>query len=561
MRRTIFSLLINLVILNVNAQIVSYHPPLDIPLYLSGNFAELRSNHFHSGIDIKTQGVIGKKVYAIDDGYVSRIKVQTNGYGNSIYINHPGGITSVYGHLSKYNAEISEYVKKYQYENHTHTLNIYPDRDEFKIKKGEIIAYSGNTGGSAGPHLHFELRNSGNQHPLNVLNYDFLIKDNISPKLYSLYLYNIENKDNRRRISSQKKFPLIKNDTDYFLTGESPLVCGSNIGFGIQCFDFLNNSHNRCGIYTIELFMDEELIYLFKTDEFSFSESKYINSHIDYLLKQEEKLLVHRLFTLPNSSLSMVKVANENGIIHTEAGGIYHLKLVIKDVSGNASILNFTIKGKPENNFAEHRKDKVELFRWDEENDINNHLFKLNIPPNSLYQDNYISYSRIQGGTNLHKWTHNIGDPDIPLHKGAFLYLNTETIDGDLRDKLCVIKKNKDNDWVYSGGELSDNNWIKAKINEFGSYSIGIDTLAPTAKLVSSKNVLKFKIQDDLSGIGKYEAYIDNEWALFEYDIKNDLLVYKYDKNRINSNTKHELELYLVDNKNNTFLFHSTFYW
>jgi murein DD-endopeptidase MepM/ murein hydrolase activator NlpD len=163
-------------------------PPLDIPLYLSGNFGEIRSDHFHSGLDFKTQGVTGKNVYSVDDGYISRIKIQTMGYGNSIYISHPGGLTSVYGHLDRFSDTIANYVKACQYHKRTHTLDIYPDKESFKVKKGEIIAYSGNSGSSGGPHLHFELRGTSSQHPLNVLLYNFDVKDDLPPRIFNLYV-------------------------------------------------------------------------------------------------------------------------------------------------------------------------------------------------------------------------------------------------------------------------------------------------------------------------------------------------------------------------------------
>ena len=182
MRRTMLSLCIQILVIQLFGQsTAAYHPPLDIPMYLSGNFGEIRPDHFHSGIDIKTQDTTGHHVSAIESGYISRIKVQANGYGFSIYLAHPDGFTSVYGHLDRYREDIANYVKNIQYLRQAHQVDIYPKPEEFPLEKGDFIAYSGNTGGSMGPHLHFEIRNSANQHPVNVLNYGFEILDHIAP--------------------------------------------------------------------------------------------------------------------------------------------------------------------------------------------------------------------------------------------------------------------------------------------------------------------------------------------------------------------------------------------
>ena len=172
-----------------NEEKINFRSPLDIPLYLSGNFSELRSNHFHTGIDIKTQSVEGKAVYAVEDGYVARIKISTSGYGKAIYIRHPNGYTSVYGHLQKGNPEIEKYIQINQYKKETYTIELFPGKDELLVKKGDMIARSGNSGSSGGPHLHFEIRETRSEEPVNPLLYGFNITDNIRPIIKGIRIY------------------------------------------------------------------------------------------------------------------------------------------------------------------------------------------------------------------------------------------------------------------------------------------------------------------------------------------------------------------------------------
>ena len=561
MKRINLSIFVILMFQSMSAQNINFQAPLDIPLLLSGNFAELRSDHFHSGLDFKTQGVTGHKVRAVEDGYVSRIKIQTNGYGKSIYINHPNGYTSVYGHLSAYNTLIAEFVKRYQYNNQTHTLDIYPSRDEISVKKGDIIALSGNSGSSGGPHLHFEVRNSTNQHPLNGLNFNFNIIDNIRPRVYNLYLYSLKGSKERQTVSGRRQFILKNTGGKYSLKDDQKIEVVGKIGFGINVNDFLDGSPNRCGVYTMELFVNDEAIFSFKTDEFSFSESRYINSHTDYSLRIQEKKRVHRLFKLPNNSLSMVKHDINNGVFNFESGMEYDVEIVVEDAAGNQSALNFKVVAAPPASPLNNKITKEDIRYWDEQNTITNHIFKLIIPKKSLYEDAEIKYSRISGATSVHEWIHNVGNPEIPLHSGAELYLSTVGIDKDLLPKICIVNFDEDNNPQYAGGEIDGEEWIKTKIYEFGSFSIDVDTIAPEIQSIKSNNALKFLVIDDLSGISKYEGFIDNEWALFEYDPKNDRISYYYDAARLNKGTIHEVELYITDNKGNTALYHSSFYW
>ncbi|MFW5819993.1 MAG: M23 family metallopeptidase [Bacteroidota bacterium] len=544
--------------------------PIDFHIYLSGNFAELRSSHFHSGIDIKTLGVIGKPIRAIADGYVSRIKIQTNGYGKSVYINHPEGYTSVYGHLSEYENSISEYVKKYQYKNKIHTLDIYPAKNELPVKQGEIIALSGNTGSSSGPHIHFEIRNAANQHPLNVQKFGFDITDNVDPRIYNFYLYSFEGKDKRRKIKSRKKIGLTLNGNRYSLKSGDTLMINSPAGFGMEVFDFLNGANNRCGIYYIKMFLNGELAYHFQNDEFSFAETRYINAHTDYFLKESVNEHVQLLFKKPHNKLSMYKYLKDDGVIELLPGENRDVEIVFADISGNTRTVKFTLKNTEAlNSIATPENNTVEEFLWDQPNDFGNHLLKISLPSLSLYEDASFNYIRLPAINSIHPWIHAVGDASVPMHKYATLMIKAEGVPGSLMSKACIVSYDEKGETSFEGGEPQKDGWLLTKTREFGNYGISLDTISPQIIPVnfrrnsdmSGNRNLRFVIRDDLSGIQSYKGFIDNKWVLFEYDPKNDLLFHNFDPEIIERGKKHELEIYVEDNRGNKAMFHSSFIW
>ena len=261
-----------------------FRSPMDIPIYLAGNFGELRTNHFHAGIDIKTQGVEGKKIYAAADGYVSRIKVQHGGYGKVVYIDHPNGYTTAYAHLKAFSTKIDSFAKKEQYKNQSFTFNWYPEPNQIPIKKGEVIALSGNTGRSGGPHLHYEIRETKSEHPLNVLLFGMQIKDNIKPIIRGIRIYPL---DNQSTVNGQPKALYFKaTNTPSGNTLNVVPVVSKKIGFGIETLDKINGSGNRCGIYRIQLKIDGKIVFEQKMDKVPFNESRYLNAHTDYHYKK-----------------------------------------------------------------------------------------------------------------------------------------------------------------------------------------------------------------------------------------------------------------------------------
>ena len=545
-----------------------FRAPLDFQMFLSGNFGELRSDHFHSGIDIKTQGVSGKQVYAADSGYVSRIKVEPGGYGKALYLAHPNGFTTVYGHLSEYNRAIDEYVKSKQYALRSHAVDLYLKPGELSVEKGEVVAFSGNTGSSSGPHLHFEIRRTADQHPLNVLRYNFPVKDTRKPEFKKVLIYprgsQSQVKNSKDTYSSE---PTIVNGK-YTINSGKPVVVYGDIGIGIEVYDYLDGSANRCGVYTIELVIDGKRKFFSEMNEFSFSESRFINAHIDYALKNETRSTVQRLYKLPYNELSILKFLDEDGIFEIRDTLLHEARIKASDSYGNYSELVFSLQGlsKPVPMVSES-SFQGKILPYNAASGYSDRNIELRFPPFCFYEDVEFSYARMSGSADLFSDVYTIHSENTPVHRPYSIRIIPDRLPASHADRLCLIKYDEQGEAIYAGGEI-ENGKLVAELRSFGKYAISIDTIAPelrplnfhSGKDLSSQADLRLSVKDDLSGIQSYNGYIDNQWVLFEYDPKNELLFYQFDKRLPISKKNHELEVYLSDSKGNTSIYHTVFY-
>lgn len=545
-----------------------FQAPLKIPMYLSGNFGEIRSDHFHSGIDIKTQGTIGHHVFAIESGYVSRIKVQANGYGKSIYIAHPNGYTSVYGHLDRYNEHVAAYVKAQQYKRRAHQVDLYLKPGELPLDKGDFLAYSGNSGSSMGPHLHFEIRTSADQHPTNVLNYGFAIRDEIAPRFKKLVLYPLEEGALINGSEKKQAFDLVIDNGVYMVPWGTKIEVWGSIGLGVEVYDYLNGANNRCGIYTLEGSMDEINFYSHIMEEFAFSETRYVNAHIDYEAKVNSHQSIQRLYRLPNDKLRIYNNLKNNGRLDLKEPGKHSIEVKADDVAGNLATLSFQVMV-VEQEKSQKDKQAAHPMKYNEVSSFKNEKVSVEIPANTLFEDVNFMYSESPSDNGLLSDIYHIHSADIPLLKAYTLSVLAPDVAPGLRDKLTFVSyDSKEEKYSSAGGEYS-NGRLVASLRSFGEYAISMDTIAPEIIPFkgeargdqSGRKNIRFTIRDDLSGIEKYEAYIDNHWALFEYDPKNERLTYTFDQDKISANKQHELELYVSDSQGNVNLYHSTFTW
>ncbi|NLA49836.1 MAG: M23 family metallopeptidase [Bacteroidales bacterium] len=544
--------------------------PVRIPLSLSANFAELRADHFHSGIDIRTQGVIGKEVVAAADGYIYRISVTPGGFGKALYLRHPSGYSTVYGHLDHFVTEVEKYVTNYQYEKKSYNVSIFPPKDKFSFRQGEIIAWSGNTGSSTGPHLHYEIRKSDSENPINPLLFEFGAGDDIKPILERLAIYPLGRHTRINGVNAVKKINLAGGHGNYYISSENEITISGAAGFGIKSYDLLNDSYNKCGIYSTELKIDGKTIFRNILDEFSFAESRYINSHIDYETYVRESVRFERTFLLPNNRLSTYRDIVNRGIFSFTEDRIYHISLEAKDIHGNISVLAFKVKGSPvvahdDNDMSE---PGLVMMPYNRSNRFRAGNIAVSIPEGALYDTLMFRYRKESPKNGMFSELHYVHDRTIPLHKPYSLSIKPLSIPAGKESKLLIINLRDNNTRIPLSGRHSDG-FVNGQASVFGMFYIGIDTIPPIVSPVgfsngadlSGRREMRIRITDNLSGIKTYEPFIDGNWALFEYDQKNRVLIYKFESARIRRGTTHTLTLKVTDDRDNETIFTTDFRW
>jgi len=320
-----------------------FSPPLDPPLIVVGTFGEIRQDHFHSGIDLSTQEMEGLPVMAAADGYVSRIKIDAEGFGKAIYITHPNGFVTVYGHLQKFTAPINEYVKKSQYEKQTFEIELYPKSKEYKVKKGEVIGYSGNTGSTSGPHLHFEIRDQETEEPINPLLFGLPLADTTKPVLQWVRVFPVREAGVVNKSDSAVTYEIMQTDGINYLNTTDYIQAVGLIGFGFGVTDHQEGSTSELGIYSAELYVDAQLAYVWHMDRFNFNDTRYVNAHIDYVSKERDGRIIERCFRLPGNHLNIYPDTTITGYQNFTEDIAHDIKFVAKDFKGNATQLEFQV--------------------------------------------------------------------------------------------------------------------------------------------------------------------------------------------------------------------------
>jgi hypothetical protein len=551
---------------NTGIQFIS---PLKIPLSLSSGFGELRADHFHSGIDIKTEGVTGKEVIASDDGYVYLLLVSPGGYGRAIFIRHPSGYSTMYGHLQSYKPEIEEYVKLKQYENKSFAVTIYPPEGRFRIAKGEVIAFSGNSGSSSGPHLHYEIRKTNGEKPVNPLLFNFGIKDNLKPVITRLAVYPGSESTTINGKNKKLFLGISGADGNYFLPENAELAINGSAGFGITSFDYMNNTSSIFGINSIELRIDSISWFSYQINEFSFYETRYINAHIDYEAAIRNNMDIEKTFVLPNDKLSLYKNIKNSGLYYFSDNKNHSVNIIVTDGSGNRSMLSFRVKpGVSKSFLPEERKDSsIGIMPWGKTNSFISDGVSITIPAGALYDTLKFKFSKTSGKGKFFSDIFHIHDPFTPLQVPFTLSLRPDSVPPGKESKLLIALVDN-NKLIYSGGIFSEG-YIKADLLSFGNYAISIDTIPPLISAngltrgsdLSGRKEIRVKITDDFSGIKSYTGILDGKWALFEYDPRYDLLIYKFDPARILKGTSHKLYLLVTDNRDNASVFNCDFIW
>ena len=543
-----------------------FAPPVKIPIYLAGNFGELRSNHFHSGIDIKTQGNTGLPVYAAAEGTVTRINISPVGFGLALYIKHPNGYSTVYGHLSRLRDDLDQYIKDIQYNRQSFSVDVSVPAGKFNVEKGELVAYSGNSGSSGGPHLHFEIRDSSNENPINPLLFNFDVKDNTAPKLMSVMLYPLSDGANIDGKLNQKPFDLVFYDGEFHLKGNPTITAGGTIGFGLQGLDYLDGSWSKCGIYEIDLTVNSKLIYSFKMNELNFGESRYLNSHIDYTYLRNTSRRYHKNWIEDGNKLNNYPVRENKGKIAIEPGKEYDIAYLVKDVAGNISRLNFKLQGKTL--IAPGPQQAGIPVQWDEDLLLKQNDVVADFKAGSFYSNFFLDYKELLSQKDLYSKRIQLHQSDVPVHQSYNLKIKAEGLPANLQSRALIVAIDPKTHKQYSMGGKYVNGWVEANVRQLGTFAIATDTEAPTITPINIQNhtsltdrrKVSFKLLDNLSGIDSYSGSIDGQWVLFEYDAKNSLLEYSFDEKRLQLGKSHDLKLTVTDGAGNESVYEAKFY-
>lgn len=537
-----------------------FDAPVNVPMYLAGNFGEIRGNHFHAGIDIKTNQVEGLPVFAAAEGFVSRIKVGLHGYGKAVYIEHPNGFTTCYAHLLHFNNELENYIRDQQYSGKSYEVDVYPKPGTLQINRGDEIAKSGNTGGSGGPHLHFEIRKTTGQIPVNPLLFNFDIKDDIKPVIKTISLYPL----NDTSLVNGKHEPLHTtvrgSNGNYHLPGPLKLSARGVVGIGIETIDKANGTHNRLGAYSVAMVADGDTAYSHKMFEIPFALSRYINAHIDYRETKKRRRRVQKSFLEPNNKLNIYQTSPTKGKLFFNNFG-HDIYYEVKDAYGNTSHIRFTVDvdsvtppGSREIPEGSRR------FSYKSPNVFKNEEISIRFPAYTLYNDLDFVYKKEPAVHGAFCPVHHIGDLYTPLHKYINITVEVTGFDPHLRDKLYAVSLDKRLRVISAeGGSLSGNTSFSFRTRSLGPYTVLADTSVPRIRrsfasgipVLTEEDQLKFIINDDESGIKKFEGFVNGEWAMMEYDYKTGEFWFQPDARRLQPGV-HQLKIYITDAVGNT---------
>lgn len=529
--------------------------PLKIPIALSGTFGELRSNHFHSGLDIKTQGREGIDIHAAAEGYVSRIKISSFGYGKALYIQHPNGYTTVYAHLKKFAPKIEAYVKAQQYKQEKYTIELFPSKQELPITTEEVIALSGNSGGSGGPHLHFEIRDA-QQRPMNPMLFGINIKDTHKPLVNTAWLYPL---DQETLINGSNKPYRLKLSTqpDGTLKASPVKACGT-VGIAVSSVDQQDAANNKNGYYKIESSVNGSKNFELEMKRFAFSETRYINRMIDYSYFKKNRSRITKLFIEPNNPLSIYK--DGNGYITIQDSLSYNCAITVKDFKGNTKKLLIPITGENKNKQETQLNQAYNHYAYTSVPfEFSNPFVSIAIPKGALYDDTPLNIKELPNNCiQIHENT-------VPLHK--YMSLSFSLANTPLPNQSYIGKFYEDPTKPSYVGAKKTANRITARTRDFGSFGVFTDTKKPIVKAInfgnnkwiSNNKTLRVWIHDKETGIKNFKATINGKFALMEYDYKKKLLIHYLDDG-IYTSGKNDLKIYVEDNVGNNTIFETTFY-
>lgn len=532
----------------------------------SANFGEMRPDHFHSGVDIKTDGVTGKRVVAVADGYVSRASVSPWGYGRALYVTHPDGTTSVYGHLSRFRDDVEKYVRSERLRTGRNRVDLHFPPDRFTVRQGEQIALSGNTGQSFGPHLHFELRDTPTQRTLNTVAAGILpVKDNIPPYIVRIHYVEVDTLRGVPVHAPLRSYDAVKSgEGTYRLRHAGPLPTGRRGYFILEATDRKNGVSNTFGIYRISETVDSETVYEYRMEGFSFDRTLYCNAVSYYPLQTRSRNEVFRLALLDGNRPDFYRVMKDRALVRTLPGQRRTLRIEAEDDCGNRSSITFDIQGQEDENCFHPAVDpetpivdRRRAFHY-EEGDL-----RVEIPEGALYES--IFYRQGRGGKPLRADStllilspvYSVLDNDIPLHTPATLSVRAY-VPTSLQPHTTLATRSRKGKIVRLGGGYA-NGRVTARTRKLGEIFIVADTLPPTLKPrfaqgadLSQSGAARFDVSDNFSGIASFTATIDGKRALVDYSPVQGVVSISLDEVSHTGKRKHRLCMQVTDGCGNT---------
>ncbi|MFM9825052.1 M23 family metallopeptidase [Flavobacterium sp.] len=536
-----------------------FRSPLDIPMQLAGNFGELRPNHFHAGFDFRTMQKEGLNVYAVADGYISRIKISTFGNGKTLYVTHANGYTSVYGHLQKMVGEIESFIKSTHYKEKSFELEIYLKPGELEVKKDQIIALSGNTGGSEGPHLHFEFRDNITENIINPLlfGFDKFLKDTKKPILSGVYVYPITNETT----VNQSKRPLLLNlklQKDGIYLSDKVLTNGK-IGFGIQTSDYDNVSFSPNGVYKVQSYLNGLPNFGYQFDTYSFDEMRYINALIDFSMYKKSGQRVQKLFMKTPYKLSIIKSDDTNGILSVLPNLTSLDRIEVSDFYGNTTTVSIPIVYDAQSPIIAPEPELSKYYiKANKDSNFEKENMSVFFPAGTFYEDFNFNFDVINDTLILH-------DNSVPAHSNFTITIEDTKHTEAQREKLYIA--------LMDGLKVSYNATFRkeatftTKVKTLGKYALVLDTIAPKISIASpiegkwltDKKSIQFTISDSQSGIKSYNGYLNDNWILFEYDSKTKKITHNF-SDAIVAEGENKLKIEVVDNVGNSTIFETLFF-
>ncbi|MCB0637121.1 MAG: M23 family metallopeptidase [Lewinella sp.] len=546
------------------AAIPDFAPPVQGGMQLTGTFGELRGNHFHAGLDIR--GAVGRPVYAVADGFVARIVVKGGGYGQALYLDHPSGHTSLYGHLDRFREDIATFVKRRQYDLESFELDEELNPAHFPVRQGDLIGYIGKRGFAFGPHLHFELRDRETQDPLNPMSFGLDVADTRPPFVEAIRLYELDERGNPLRGESQQVRRLASHR---YTTAEDTLwVNGPSFGLAVKAYDQQNSLNNWNGIYQMALRQDDSLRFAFAFERYGFDKTRYLNAHLDFE-EQQQGSWFHRCFRLPGNQLKFYRPSEDGGRLQLAPGEASRVTIEISDKAGNQCTVEAVVKRRARPLTPIYEQAYVYQLPYDEESVIDNGSFRAHFAPFTFYEDLYFQYTLVpEKSAGIYSAVHQLHDHLTPVHRYFDLQIRPNEIAPALRKKAIIAYCADGNNPYSFGGEWTSENRLRARVRALGNYSIMVDTIGPRIRPERWSGNMRgweqfsFRISDNFPTAGdardlRFRAEVDGTWILMEYDAKTARLYHVFDG--IISRGEHRLKLTVTDDRENTTLWEGTF--